>query len=163
MKRLILFIALIPALACLNGQPVKNTVKKDIPSFRIQLQDGKYFNAAELEKNKPLLLVYFDPDCDHCVLFINDLLKNINLFNGVQVVMITYVPLSQTKKFIAQAGLNQYPGIKVGTEGTTFVVRYHYDIVQFPFLALHNTTGSLIATYESEVPTTQQLAGMFSK
>ena len=108
-------------------------------------------------------MVYFDPDCDHCVLFVNELLKNINLFTKVQIVMITYVPLPSVKKFITQAGLNQYPGIKVGTEGTTFVVRYHYDIVQFPFLALHDMTGSLFATYESEVPTPQQLAGMFSK
>lgn len=163
MNRLFALLALIPVFLCMNGQPVNNAVKKGIPPFKIQLQDGKYFSAAELEKNKPLLLVYFDPDCDHCVLFINDLLNNIDLFSGVQVVMITYVPLAETKKFITQAGLGRYQGIKAGTEGTTFIVRYYYDVVQFPFLALHDKSGNLFATYESEVPTSRQLAAMLSK
>jgi peroxiredoxin len=159
MKRWVVLFALLPVFLGLNGQQVK----KNIPPFRIQLQDGKYFHASELDKSRPLLLVYFDPDCDHCLLFVNDLLKNINLFTKVQIVMITYVPLSSTRKFITQAGLNQYPGIKAGTEGTTFVVRYHYDVVQFPFLALHDQTGNLFATFESEVPTARELAVMFSK
>ena len=104
------------------------------------------------------MLIYFDPTCDHCHAFINELLKKINLFRDVQIVMITYVPLDQVKSYMAGSELSKQPGIKVGTEGTTFVVRYFYDIVRFPYVALHRKDGTMISTYESKVPDPEVLA-----
>jgi hypothetical protein len=76
--------------------------------------------------------------------------------------MITYIPVRSLKKFVTDSGLGKYPGIKVGTEGSNFIVRYHYNVVQFPYLALHDKKGSLFATYESEVPSPGELAVLFS-
>ena len=157
MKRLVVLFALLPVFLGMNGQQVK----KNIPPFRIQLQDGKYFHASELDKNKPLLLVYFDPDCDHCTQFISNLIKQANLFSKVQLVLVTYVSLQQVKTYVKASGLDKYPQIMVGTEGTDFAVRYYYNVIQFPYLALHDKTGKLFATFENEVPTPVELARMF--
>ena len=141
-----------------RAQSTQKPPKKGIPPFDIQMVNGQHLKSSDLKKDQPLMLIYFDPTCDHCQLFINDLLKKISLFKEVQIVMITYVPLDQVKSYMAGSELSKQPGIKVGTEGTTFVVRYFYDIVQFPYIALHKKDGTLISTYESKVPDPEILA-----
>jgi thioredoxin-related protein len=142
----------------LQAQVVQKPAKKGIPPFNIQLVNGQYFKSSDVIKDKPLMLIYFDPTCEHCHAFINELLKQIHLFKEVQIVMVTYVPLDQVKSYMAGSELSKQQGIKVGTEGTTFVVRYYYDIRQFPFVALHKKDGTLVSTYESKVPDPEVLA-----
>jgi hypothetical protein len=154
---LILAISLVAHIN-LQAQSVQKPAKKGIPPFNIQLVNGQQYKSTDLQKDQPLMIVYFDPDCDHCHEFSNELLKQINLFKDVQIVMITYVPLNQVKTYMAGSELGKQPGIKVGTEGTTFIVRYFYDVVQFPYVALHAKDGTLISTYESKVPAPDVLA-----
>jgi thioredoxin-related protein len=163
MRKPSLVIFLLTILISTYAQSSQNQYKKSLPPFDIQQANGSHFRVADLKKNQPVMLVYFDPDCDHCVLFAKELMKQINAFNNVQLVMITYVPIQSLKNFVTQLDLGKYPGIKVGTEGSSFIVRYHYNIIQFPYLALHDKNGSLFATYESEMPPIQQLAAMFNK
>jgi hypothetical protein len=93
-------------------------------------------------------------------LFIKDLLKQSEKFTNYEVVLVTYVPLRRLKNYVTESGLAKYPQIKIGTEGTKFTVRYHYDVIQFPYVALHDSKGQLFATYESEVPSAGDLAVM---
>ena len=163
MKKLSGLLLLLAVTFSIHSQPVQNPNKKGLPAFDILQVDDSHFKVTDLKKGLPVMVVYFDPDCDHCLLFINELLNHINAFNNVQIVMITYVPVESVKSFITQVGLNKYPGIKIGTEGNAFIVRYHYNIMQFPYLALHDKNGVLFATYESQVPAPMELAEMFAK
>lgn len=86
------------------------------------------------------------------------MLKQADSFKNTQVILVTYVPVRTMKSFIQKSGLDKYPSIVVGTEGDSFIVRYHYDVIQFPYVALHDRSGKLIATYESEVPPVEDLA-----
>jgi thioredoxin-related protein len=158
MKYILSLAINLVVLISLQAQAVQNTSKKGIPPFNILLVDGQHYKSSDLKTDQPLMIVYFDPTCEHCHLFINELIKKISLFKDVQIVMITYVPLDQLKSYMAGSELNKQPGIKVGTEETTFVVRYYYDIRQFPYVALHKKDGILISTYESKVPDPEVLA-----
>jgi hypothetical protein len=158
MKYILTLAFSILALISLQAQAVQKPAKKGIAPFDIQLVNGQHFKSTDLRKDQPLMMIYFDPTCDHCHVFINELLRKINLFKDVQIVMITYVPPDQVKSYMAGSELSKQPGIKVGTEGTTFVVRYFYDIVQFPYVALHKKDGTLIATYQRKVPDPEILA-----
>jgi hypothetical protein len=158
MKYMLSLAICMMTLINLHAQAVQNPVKKGIPPFDIQLANEQHFKSTDLRKDQPLMLIYFDPTCEHCHAFINELLKKISLFKDVQIVMITYVPIDQVKSYTAGSELSKQPGIKVGTEGTTFVVRFFYDIRQFPYVALHRTDGTLISTYESKVPDPEVLA-----
>ncbi len=162
MRRLITILCVFFLMASgLQAQPNSDNLKKGIAPFKIQLTNGKYTTSAALKKGIPVMIVYFDPDCDHCTVFISDLLKQAGLFKQVQLVLITYVPLQQVKTYVKSSGLDKYPQIMVGTEGTDFIVRYYYNVIQFPYLALHDKNGKLIQTFESEVPTPKELSSMF--
>ncbi len=150
-------VLLFIALSVLSFAQTRN---KSIPAFDIVQSDGKHLKATDLQQGKPVMIVYFDPDCDHCVLFINDLKKQAAKFENCEVVLVTYVPLKRLKTYVSESGLAKYPGFKAGTEGTKFTVRFHYDVIQFPYLALHDSSGKLFATFESDVPSATALADM---
>jgi len=134
--------------------------EKLVPFFDIVQADGKHLKATDLAQGQPAMIVYFDPDCEHCVTFIDDILKNAGAFKNAEVVLVTYVPLRQLKNYVSESGLNNYPQIKAGTEGTRFTVRYHYDVIQFPYVALHDRNGKMFASFESDVPGATELASM---
>jgi len=157
MNRIItaIFLVVFPVLVC--GQA---TQIKSIPFFDIVQADGRHLRVTDLVPGQPVMIVYFDPDCDHCVSFISDLQKKADSFNNIEIVLITYVPLRRLKSYIAESGLGNNPRFKAGTEGNKFTVRYHYDVIQFPYVALHDRTGKLFATFESDVPSPGDLATM---
>lgn len=64
--------------------------------------------------------------------------------------MVTYLPVETLKPFVAKNNLNLFPNIYVGTEGSSFIVRYYYNIQTFPFIALFNKDGDLIKSYYKE-------------
>lgn len=49
--------------------------KTAIPPFKIRLTNGEGFTYQQVDKNKPLVLIYFSPSCDHCKAFTEALLK----------------------------------------------------------------------------------------
>ena len=51
-----------------------------VPPFRITQSNGKVFNARDLPLGKPILLIYFSPDCEHCQVFMKAFFKRANDF-----------------------------------------------------------------------------------
>jgi len=128
------------------------TIKKTVPPFEISLTDGKGFTAKDIKADKELMLVYFSPTCEHCQAFITDLLKNTEQLKYIQILMISYLPIEEIKKFESDFKLSQYANIKVGTEGYSFIVQHWFNIQRFPFVALFNKKATLTAAYRN-VPT----------
>jgi len=122
-----------------------------VAPFNIKLTNGQQFKAEQLVKG-PVVLIYFSPDCDHCQNFTQDLVKNYSVVANKQVVMITFQAMDMLNPFVKKYKLNQYPNFKVGTEGTSYVVRNYYNIRSFPFIAIYDKTGKLVKTYEGEQP-----------
>jgi len=135
--------------------------KSNIPPFNITLANGKHFNAGMLKKSRPLMLVYFSPDCGHCQNFTEALLQKVGKLKSVQIVMITYQPLADTKIFEQRYKLSTYPNISVGTEGYSFVVQRYFDIQKFPFVALFDKKGALIQCYK-DAPFMEEIMKAFS-
>jgi thioredoxin-related protein len=135
--------------------------KKGIPPFQILLDTGDYYTSSDLMQDKPVMIIYFDPGCDHCQLFTSELLANIRSFSDVQIVMVTYVELPMVKDFTMKNNLSKYPSIHVGTEGYTFVVQIFYRVRQFPFIALYKNYGTLLKTYEGIIPDIKEVADWY--
>ncbi|WP_025761726.1 TlpA family protein disulfide reductase [Dyadobacter tibetensis] len=125
--------------------------KNKIAPFQIQLTTGQTYTASQLAKG-PVVLIYFSPDCDHCVDFTEDMLKNYQIFANKQVVMVTFQDMNMLRPFVSRHKLTQYPNIKVGTEGTSYKVQRYYQIRSFPYIAIYDKAGNLVRTFEGEQP-----------
>lgn len=156
--KLFLFFTLLFSLARVNAQD--ENFKRKIPPFHIQLSDGDSLLSTDLKKNTQVMIVYFDPTCEHCQAFTRDILKKIHAFDHVEIVYITYTPLSEVQKFVKDFGLNKYANFKVGTEGDSFVVQKFYYVSRFPFIALYDKQGMLLTFYRMP-PTAEVLSQKF--
>jgi thioredoxin-related protein len=146
---LLLFVFLAGSAFCQSAMGLRK-----IAPFQITLTNGKPYNAAQLAPG-PVVLMYFSPDCDHCQEFTKALLKNYTVMTNKQLVMITFQSMEMIKKFEKDYNLAAYPNIKLGTEGTSYLVQKYYQIRSFPYLAMYDKTGKLVKIYEGEQPYTE--------
>ena len=129
-----------------------------IPSFKIQMPDSAWFSKADLQKNKPVLILYFSPDCGHCQLETEELLSKMKELNNLQIVMITSRPFADMANFADHYKIKRFPAIKIGTDPARFVTTF-YDVKFTPFSALYDKNGKLVKVYESGIDM-EELAGL---
>jgi hypothetical protein len=100
-------------------------------------------SCGNLPMGKPIVIIYFSPDCEECHALTKELLTRIKEFSNSSIAMITNMPIDQVKHFVTEFQLEKYPNIYVGTGGYFFVGRYYN--VETPFMALHNKNGDLMS------------------
>ena len=74
-----------------------------------------------------------------------------NELKNVQILMITYQPLSMMKDFISNYGLAKYSNIVVGKDIYYITIGF-FDIHKIPYLAMYNKKGKLIEGLEGTLP-----------
>lgn len=127
-----------------------NAQTNKVPSFRMIKSNGKIFKAEYLPFEKPIIIIYFSPDCDDCQKLTSELLARINDFRKVSIAMVTYLSVESVTNFASKNHLQNYSNIYVGTEASSLFVKNYYGIEQFPFVALFNKYGDLIKKYYSK-------------
>ncbi|MBC8034052.1 MAG: redoxin domain-containing protein, partial [Chitinophagaceae bacterium] len=119
MKSLLLLLLPFFITATTLAQGTEATPSERFPSlppFTIQGLDSSNFTKADLSKNKKTLIMYFSPGCDHCQHETEALLKDIELFKDVQIVMASYQPIEEIAGFHKKYNLANYPQIKIGRD-----------------------------------------------
>lgn len=125
--------------------------KGKLPPFKMTQANGKVFTAHELPVGKPVLIIYFSPDCDHCENMLKKFFKQPASFQKASVAFITYLEVNKVSKFVKDYNIASYSNMFTGTEGSTFFVRNYYKIMDMPFVALYTKNGDLVTSYEREV------------
>ena len=124
---------------------------KTIPAFTIyNVTDSSKFTNLNLDKNKKTIIIYFGPDCGHCIYFTKKMMDSIHLFENTQIVMVSSFNFSSIKKFYDDNKLASFPIITVGMDEKYFFVT-HYEIRQFPSAYVYNTKGKFIKSFSSEI------------
>ena len=133
-----------------------------VPPFKLMLTDSStIFSKADLKKKTPLWIIMFSPDCDHCKHETEELVKQIDKFKKVQIVMATTYPVREIKKFYEQYALNRFPQITMGRDHY-FLLPPFFDMHSFPFLAFYDKQGKLISVFEGNLPV-EKVAELFAK
>ena len=148
MKRIYLLLCLIVVAAgCSQAQTMPPNTK--IPPYHILTTDSVYVTPADLKKNKPVMVIYFSPDCSHCQHLMYDMKPELDKLKGVQIVMITFVnQLKAIQVFKRDFDLAKYHNITIGTEGYTYVVQRYYNVKTTPYIAIYDKTGKLFQAYD---------------
>ena len=164
MKRILLLLSLVIIASCTNAQQPDNTHKpKPIAPYRIFTTDSVFVTPVNLPKGKPVMIIYFSPDCSHCQRMMYELKPKLKQLSHIQVVMITWsakYDIRAIREFKRDYGLKSQPNFIIGSEGYTRLVQNYYNIQTTPFIALYNSNGALLK-YLNKVPKTEDiLAGV---
>ena len=133
-----------------------------LPPFSVMRTTGKTFATTALAKDRPTLLVYFAPDCDHCITFLNALFKDFASFSRTQVLLVTFKPVNDLRPIERSYGTARYKNVVVGSELKPLHLQVHYRLQNTPFVALFDKNGILIRAYRKDPPV-KVLAALVSK
>lgn len=128
-----------------------------VPPLQLTLVDSTSFSKEKLNKKKATMIMLFSPDCDHCKHETEELIKRMDEFRDVQIIMATPLPFDKMKEYYQHYGLAKYPNIKMGQDAK-FMLPVFFNIKSFPFLAFYNKKQELISVFEGSMPMDQVLA-----
>lgn len=128
-----------------------------LPPFIMEMSNHQIFKTGQLPYGKPIVLIYFLPDCTHCQLLTSEIIKHIKEFNKASVAMVTYYPAAEVGRFVQKYGLDKYDNFYIGTESTGLFLKHYYHLTSLPFMALYTKNGDLVRLYHSEKDLTDLL------
>lgn len=78
-----------------------------LPPFRYVTHQGKFITNKDIPANKPVIMVLFNPTCDHCMRAAQLLKENRNLFSNATIVLVTFVSnFAELEGFVLSQGLS---------------------------------------------------------
>lgn len=120
-----------------------------IPSFRVLLLDGETLVAtSSINNNLPTVFIYFSPDCSHCQELTNKLKEHINLFDSLNLCLLsTPAPIKLVQQFAQNNRILEYPQITIGIDLDFYFGKY-FGTTTVPFAAIYSRHNKLLAMIE---------------
>ena len=96
------------------------------------------------------MIMFFSPDCEHCQHEMEEILKQIDDFSKVQIVLATTLPMDRLKEFYEKYDLKRFDNIVAGKDANYFLPGF-FAIHNLPFLAFYNKKKELISVFEGNL------------
>jgi len=130
-----------------------------IPAFELKSTLGENFTNKNLEKNVPVVFFYFNSDCDFCQAEIQDVVRNIKKFEGIQLLFVSFEPIQKIIMFQATNKLDIYDNVVFlsdykNTFSETFGVK------TLPSSLVYDKTGKLVSRNNGAVKVDYLLKAM---
>lgn len=157
MKKIFSLFALIVVFSKSFGQPQDaNGLNKiqDVPAFTIVVApDSTTFTNEELPKGKPMVLIFFNPDCEHCQKETKELLAYKEELKNIPIVMVSALSYRLVKEFYTEYNLASMPNVKMGQD-INYVLGTKYHPTRYPAIFVYDAKGKLSKVFAGggEVP-----------
>jgi len=140
-----------PVLPSKDAQEAPYLQHRELPAFNIQLLDSATdFNTYDIPKGKPIVIMNFMPDCEHCQKLIEKLLKGMDTLKNIRFYLISPMEIADIRKFANKFHIDQYKNIVIGRDKNGFGPSF-YMIRFVPFLALYDKNKNLVESFENSV------------
>ncbi len=150
MKALILLTAAL-LLSC--SRPGKEAVSDDapgaLPAFMITLTTGEQLMSNTLSGN--LILIFYNPECDHCEREAEDIRKNLGLFENYSLYFIAASPLDVISEFARKYDLVGHSNVKFARAEIPDVMR-EMGPLGTPSLFIYSKEKQLVKKFDGETP-----------
>lgn len=122
-----------------------------LPPLQILLGDSTTkYTREDLPRRKPVLLMLFSPECNHCQHTAEEMLQYKSEIKDIHIVMATLHPLSQMNDFVEKYRLKELPNVVVGRD-IFYLMPSFYNIKSLPYLAFYDKKGALIRGFEGSM------------
>jgi peroxiredoxin len=127
---------------------VDTLANSEIPDLIITFEDGQIQSARSL-KGK-MLLILFQPDCDHCQREAVDFRNNMEHFKNIPIYFVSAAPIDEVKKFAEEYKLSQFSNIKWGTTTVSNILS-SFGAIDAPSVYLYDEQSKLVHNFNGEV------------
>ena len=127
------------------------------PVKLLNTDSSSFFSKTDLDKKAAVLLVLFNPQCEHCQHETEAIIQHIDKFRHIQIVMATYAPFDSMMAFPERHQLAGYRNIIVAQDTHYFLTSF-FTIRNLPFLAFYNRKKEFITVLEGFIPIEKVIA-----
>ncbi|MBL0270058.1 MAG: redoxin domain-containing protein [Chitinophagaceae bacterium] len=151
-----LLFSLLFSLSCLVsiGQESQEAPYKKYPVYppvKLLMADSlSWYAKDDLPRKKPVMLLLFNPKCEHCQHETAEMTARIDRYKAVHIVMATTAALEEMRGFIEKYNLSSFDNITVGRD-TGFFLPVYFDIHNLPFHAFYNKKLELISVFSGSM------------
>lgn len=121
------------------------------PPVKLLLPDKTSFTKKDLPAKKPVMMMVFNPECEHCRHETEEMLKHFDLFENTTIVMATMMPFDSMMSFRSRYKLADHSNIIIGQDTEYFLPSF-YQMSSLPFLAFYDKRGRLISVFNGSMP-----------
>lgn len=151
MKKILSLITFVAVTITTTAQKDSSAIGlskfETIPSFNIYtLPDSTSFSNKNLKKDKPLIIIFFNPDCEHCQKETKELLAYKNELKNIQILMVSPSSYDLVKQFYQEYTLSTMPNIKMGQDANYNLGRL-FNLRTFPSIFIYDNKGKLAKAF----------------
>lgn len=152
MKKYVLLVVFLMVALISQAQDDDNTppYKKNpaIPVFKILQPDSTWFTEMHLPKDRPVVIMYFSPECGHCQVEAEDLVKHVDDLKEAFLLLVSYHTPKEIADFAKKYKLHKFPHMAMGRD-TEYNLPSFFRVQQTPFVAVYSRAGKLVKTFEA--------------
>lgn len=119
-----------------------------LPPFNAYTLDRSKISSTTIG-NRAAVILYFDPDCDHCQREADELRQKASLLSEAQVIMLSSAPLPALATFAKAHKLNNLPNVQVAHLDKQ-VAYETFGFAGVPDVLIYHANGSLAKRFRGE-------------
>ena len=127
------------------SEPDFKSIGAPLPDFMFTDFESNIYTHESINKEKGLVLVLFNPTCDHCQDFAREVVKHKGEL--LPLADIVFVGASEMKpyleKFSEETGLNTVPQVKVGAERSD-LIKQLFEYKSLPQINVYNKQHKMV-------------------
>ena len=129
-----------------------NEVGAPLPPINIWRMDGKFLTNDSLANQASLIIMLFNPTCEHCEEMGKTFRKNITLFNKTNLVLVAPQGMSEyLDGFVKTIGSKNEEKIQIGIDSSGFV-NQTFLYKSLPQINIYNKDRKLEKLFFGDVP-----------
>lgn len=97
------------------------------------------------------MVMIFSPECEHCHYTTGEILKHIDKFRNIQILMVSREDYDFIKQFYNEFKLGEHPNIIVGRDPSYFLGTF-YRVRAFPSIYLYDKKGNFVKFFDGSEP-----------
>jgi hypothetical protein len=154
MKIKLSLIILLCAFVSCSHKAKEDTAKtpaptvNDLPAMQITLLNGTKLSAKELAL--PAILIFFQPDCDHCQREAQQIGENLSAFKNYTLYFISSAAKANVQKFAGDYGLEQKDKVLFGVTTVSNILD-NFGPIQAPSIYIYSDQGKRVQEFNGEV------------
>ena len=123
---------------------------KTIPLFSYKSINGKVFSNTNLVENIPTIFLYFNSECEHCQSEAEQIRDNVEKFERMQLVFISFEEPKKIMAFATKYKLNHYGNINFLYDSkVSFPITF--DVNSLPTVVIYDKNRKLLEKIKGEV------------
>ncbi|MFZ6011031.1 MAG: peroxiredoxin family protein, partial [Bacteroidota bacterium] len=150
---ILFFFSMLMCFGCAERKKAEETgvtivEPDDRPNFEIRTLKGDRIQVKSLSEN--MMLIFFQPDCDHCHNEAKQIKDRLALFKDYKLYFISSQSAPEITKFAEQYQLLGNGNVEFAT-ATVQDVLDHYGPIETPSIYVYSKKGKLIQSFNGEV------------